>query len=89
MLPRDYGHMDAGWGVAMMLGTLAIWVLIAVAIIVVAQSTRTTAGPPSGASGPANVTSTAERILAERLARGEIDSEEYRSRLDALASPRA
>ena len=88
MWPWDHGYMDASWGIAMML-TLTIWVLIAVGIIIlVAQSTRTTVGPPSEASGAANVTSTAEQILAERLARGEIDSEEYRSRLDALASPR-
>lgn len=89
MSPWDDGHMDAGWGVAMMIGTLAISILIAVSVVVVLQATRTSAEPPSDTASPANITSTAEQILAERLARGEIDSVEYRSLLEALASPRA
>jgi uncharacterized membrane protein len=32
------------------------------------------------------VTESAEQILAERLARGDIDIEEYTTRLEALAS---
>ena len=43
--------------------------------------------PPSDAERPIIPpmrASTAEQILAERLARGEIDAEEYRQRRDAL-----
>ena len=38
------------------------------------------------ASGPAAPSSTAEAVLAERYARGEIDEDEYRERLAVLRS---
>ena len=89
------GHMDDGWGVAMMLGMVGVWVTL-VAVIVFAvvwsvRSTRTPQGtspvpPTASPAGPGSVTGTAEQILAERLARGEIDSAEYRERLSALTS---
>ncbi len=43
---------------------------------------HTAAAPMSSAS--ASPTAGAETILAERLARGEIDTDDYRNRLDAL-----
>lgn len=91
----DDGHMDDGWGLAMMLSMLGIWVLLTAAIVFAVlwavRSTRTPSAPPLGstaapAAGAGSVTASAERILAERLARGEIDAEEYRTRLDALTS---
>jgi putative membrane protein len=91
----DYGHMDDGWGVAMMLGMLGVWVALIAAIVLAVvwavRSTRTPQGaatlPPAvSAPGLGNVTGGAEQILAERLAGGEIDTEEYRERLDALTS---
>lgn len=87
------GHMDDGWGVAMMLTMLGFWVLITVAIVFAivwsVRSARVTPAAPTGpTTGPASVTASAEKILAERLARGEIDAEEYRSRVDAL-NPRS
>lgn len=87
----DDGHMDNGWGIAMVLGMLAIWALVVVAIVWIIRSTRATVVPPAVPSGSAargasagGATGSAEQILAERLARGEIEVEEYRTRLEAL-----
>lgn len=87
----DDGHMDNGWGIAMMLGMLGFWLLLTAAIVVAivwsVRSTRTfqvaAPVPPASAAG-SGVTASAEQILAERLARGEIDPEEYQTRMDAL-----
>ncbi len=64
------------WFVAMPLGMLAFWALVAWAVATVVRSGRTTA--------PATASTEAERILAERYARGDIDAAEYRTRLDGL-----
>jgi putative membrane protein len=89
----DDGHMDNGWGVVMMLGMLGIWALVAVAIVWIIRSTRTPTATPAmppvsttGLSAAGSVTASAEQILAERLARGDIDPEEYKTRLEALTS---
>ena len=88
----DDGHMDDGWGLAMLFGMLGFGVLIAVAVgFAVLWMARSTT-PPSQAlplehpAGPTTrtVTAGAEQILAERMARGEIDTEEYQARLEAL-----
>ena len=78
----DNGMSDGwGWGawlamVLVMLGVLAavVWILFLV--------WRNASGGPSEA--PPSARDTPEGILAERLARGEIDAEEYRQRLKAL-----
>jgi len=92
----DNGHMDDGWGILMILAMLSIWALVAVAIVWVIRSTRTstvtpTVSPGASSASPAagRVTASAEQILAERLARGDIDPEEYKTRLEALTPPRA
>jgi putative membrane protein len=83
----DDGHMDGGWGVFMVLGMVAVWVTLVAAIVLavvwIARSTGT--GSPRGSTGAPG---SAEQILAERLARGEIDVEDYRARLAALSSRR-
>jgi putative membrane protein len=83
--------MDNGWGIAMVLGMLAIWALVVVAIVWIIRSTTAAAVPPAVPGGSADrgasagsATATAEQILAERLARGDIEVEEYRTRLEAL-----
>lgn len=81
----DNGHMNNGWGVAMMLVMLGVWALIALAIVWFIHTTRTPAVPTATSDG-GNVTRGAEQILAERLARGDINPEEYRERLKALTS---
>lgn len=86
----DDSHMDGGWEVAMMFGMLGIWLLVALVLVWFVRSTMPhagTAGPASAEpAAPAAVTANAERILADRLARGEIDPDEYAARMQALAS---
>jgi putative membrane protein len=90
----EAGHMDEGWGIAMMLIMLGFWAMLTVAIgfaiVWILRSTRSTwASPPATGPTPATgrpAASSAEQILAERLARGEIDPEEYRARMEALNS---
>ena len=88
------GHMNGGWGLAMVLGMLGLGLLIAVAVGFAVVWTARFATAPSGLrveplAGPTpsavrGGTAEAEQILAARMARGEIDTEEYRARLDAL-----
>jgi len=80
----DYDHMNNGWGVVMVLTAVGIWALVAVAVVALARATRTPGAPPT----PPRPGSSAEQILAERLARGDIDPEEFRSRMDALGAHR-
>lgn len=77
----------------MMFGILGIWLLVAIALVWVIRSAMTPnavpSGPPSTESAAptaGGVTMSAERILAERLARGEIDPDEYGTRMQALAA---
>ncbi len=72
------GHVAGAWGwFAMSLTTLIVWTLIAAATVLVVRALRwdgadgRTATAPYPASGKG-----AERLLAERFARGEIDDEE-------------
>lgn len=85
------GHMDGGWGLAMVLGMLGLGLLIAVAVgLAVVWATRFAAAPSGprvealAGSAVRGGTAEAEQILAARMAGGEIDTEEYRARLDAL-----
>ncbi len=74
----DNGHMDSGWGVVVVLLMLVIVVLAGAAV---AWFVRATGGPAT----PITADREAEKILAERLARGDIEAEEYRARLEVLA----
>ncbi|MFL6126740.1 SHOCT domain-containing protein [Actinophytocola sp.] len=72
-----YGHGMSGWGyVFMATATIVFWGLVIAAVVVLARY-LTRAPRTSADTGP-------ERILAERFARGEIDEQEYRSRLTTL-----
>ncbi|BCJ50161.1 hypothetical protein Asp14428_16360 [Actinoplanes sp. NBRC 14428] len=68
----DGGGMGAGGWILMIL-TVALLATLVVALV------RPLAGP-----GPADPVGHAEEILADRLARGEISSEEYEQRLHVL-----
>ncbi|MFE6051308.1 SHOCT domain-containing protein [Kitasatospora sp. NPDC056446] len=93
-----HGRGVGGWGIGLMaIGTLlvlALLVLLAVALFRYVSRTRQPVPPaPPGAAGhgPGGTSgwatgSTPEQMLAERFARGEIDTEEYRHRLDTLRS---
>ena len=69
-----WGHMNGGGWTLM----TALWLLIVVAATIVVV--RALADRPAGIDG----TKRAQGILADRFARGEIDTEEYRERLDEL-----
>ena len=77
-----YGNGMGGWGFAlMMVGNVLFWavvILAGVALIrYLAAGNRTTGIRP-----------TPKELLAERFARGEIDEQEYRTRLDTLTHER-
>jgi putative membrane protein len=85
----DNDHMNDGRGILLMVSMLAIWALVVLVVVWVIRSGRTpAAGMPGPAAPGTNPLGNAEQILAERLARGDIDPEEYRTRLDALRSGR-
>jgi putative membrane protein len=77
-----YGDHMSGWGYALgITGMVVFWVVLVLAIPAAVRYLERKRGenfPPP--SPPA----TAEQVLAERFARGEIDADEYRQRLDTL-----
>ena len=84
----DTDHMDSGWSVLMMLGMLVFWTTLVVVIVWALYSARSSNMPAAGSQTPRGDVraNDPEDILANRLARGEIDPEEYEIRLDALRS---
>jgi putative membrane protein len=87
----DNDHMNGGWAVVMMVGMLVFWTALVVAVIwtLYAARSSTVTGAGSRTSGVRGSGGDPEDILANRLARGEIDAEEYKNRLDALRSASA
>ena len=81
------GYAMSGWGwLLMTLGMLGFWALVAVlALALLRRPGQPNQEPRPGQQprpGP-------EEILAERLARGEIDADEYRQRLQTSGRPPA
>jgi putative membrane protein len=77
-----YGDHMTGWGYVFMgSGTLAFWVLVIAAVVLLTRSFDS--GAREGRRHSERGVSP-DQILAERFARGEIDEEEYRQRLAAL-----
>lgn len=73
-----YGnHPGVGWSILMTFVMLAFWGGVA-ALVAYAVRGSVRHSPGGGDPDP-------KQILAQRLARGEIDAEEYRSRLEVLA----
>ncbi|GHC70451.1 hypothetical protein GCM10007079_01930 [Nocardiopsis terrae] len=69
-----------GWAFGFMtVGMILLWILIVLAIVALAKyllrESRSTASKDAR---------TPETVLSERFARGEIDTKEYRERLDAI-----
>jgi putative membrane protein len=72
-------HMNGGWWWVMGVGWLVFLAFIGLLVyLLVRHHTETTTPGRQGSS--------AEQLLAERLARGDIDEDEYRRRRDALRS---
>jgi putative membrane protein len=73
------------WEVALMwVGMIAFWGLLIWAVYALITSATRRPGP--GPRGEEHRGGDARRILDERLARGEIDTDEYRRLRDVLAS---
>ena len=73
-----FRHMDGfGWGM-MGMGWLVMLGLVGLAAWAVVQTTSNSSRRDN------DPTASAQRILADRFARGEIDDEEYRRRSDEL-----
>lgn len=73
----DWGHMWGG-GWMWLWGTLMMLFWVAVIGLAVYWTVRAVQGPRGTGSNRA------EEILAERYARGELTTEEYRERMEAL-----
>lgn len=81
-----YGHDVGGWGwFATSLSMIIFWALIITGIVLLFRSPGrgSDRGDRTGAAPPAERPS-AETLLAERFARGEIDEEEFQRRLATL-----
>ena len=77
-----WGQGMGGWGYFLMSVTMVLfWGLVILGIVALARYLARSA-QQTGAAGAARPT--AEQVLAERFARGEIDEQEYQSRLAAL-----
>ena len=77
-----FDHDVGGWGYAgMAISMVVFWGLVIAGLVVLvhylARSERPRGGPPADRSSP-------EQVLAERFARGEVDEEEFHSRLETL-----
>ncbi|MFD0886465.1 SHOCT domain-containing protein [Streptosporangium algeriense] len=79
-----WGYGIGSW-LAMGITTILLWALIIVGIVALL---RYIAGGRQTGWFAAGVRTPPEEVLAERLARGEIDTEEYRQRLEVLRTRR-
>lgn len=82
-----WGYDGWGWGpwLGMGLGMIVFWGLIIAGVVAVV---RHLAGVRDGRELDARGGRGAERILAERFARGEIDQDEFRQRRELLRESR-
>src|SRR3712207_3926736 len=76
----DWNHMSGWGGAATTLGSLLSLALIGLVAWLVVRAVRRP-GDGSSWAAPTVEQDTAERLLADRFARGEIDEDEYRRRL--------
>lgn len=81
-----YGHGMSGWGwFGASLGMIVFWALIITVLVLLFRGLgRSTPGGPRNVAS--RTTPSAEELLAERFARGEIDEDEYQRRLHVLRS---
>ena len=78
----QYGNGMGGWGLGLMTaGNVLIWVLVVVGVLALVRHLKRTAS--------ATPRATAEELLAERFARGEVGEQEYHDRLEVLRRSRA
>ena len=81
-----------GWGwwwVLMPLMMVAFWGLVAWVVITVVRGNQTDSTRSDQQVPPAGPEKSAEQMLAERFARGEIDAAEYNRAVDVLRATRS
>ena len=77
-----WGNGMSGWGMVLMsVSSLLFWGLIIAGIVWLVRSTGRSGRPDTAGLAP-----TPQQVLADRFARGEIDEEEYRRRLNTLSA---
>ncbi|WP_245573192.1 SHOCT domain-containing protein [Amycolatopsis benzoatilytica] len=77
-----YGNGMSGWGYALMtVGMVLFWGLVILGVVALVRFLVRSPQRPDSADVSHR---TPEQMLAERFARGEIDEQEYRSRLATL-----
>ena len=75
-----YGSGMSGWGYGLMIASnVLFWALLLVGVIALVRHLARGDRITTAGTRP-----TPQELLAERFARGEIDEQEYRSRLDTL-----
>ena len=80
-----YDHDVSGWGwFGMSLGMVLFWALIITVFVLLFRSLSRGTSEDGGTTTPPSSSRTPEQLLADRFARGEIDEEEYRRRLQVL-----
>lgn len=80
---NDPGRWLVGWAVMLLFVVLMVAALVWIAVSLSSRQGRAPTTPLS----PAAPQQAAEEILAQRLARGEMDIDDYRARLEALRRP--
>jgi len=80
----DNGTWNTGDWVAMSLMMVIFWGLLVVAVVAFVRWSRRDAATSRTAAPP----ETAEQLLANRFARGDLDEEDYSRRLSVLVSAR-
>jgi putative membrane protein len=77
-------HGGGGWAWMWIVGFAFLILLVALAVVLIVRLTSPQPLPPNARVAPAR--RSAEDVLAERFARGEIDAKEYRERRRTLRS---
>lgn len=77
------------WWMPMMIMMVAFWGGLIWIGVTLLKRNHTTSQLNAPVAAPTPAKASAQEILAERLARGEIEPEDYRQRLDALRQPPA
>ena len=77
-----WGQGMSGWGYALISVSMVLfWGVVILGIVALVRHLGRSSQPAGGAGMPRP---SAEQVLAERFARGEIDEQEYQSRLATL-----
>jgi putative membrane protein len=85
-----HSYVGTGWWLVMAIVMLAFWGGLAWLIVTLIRNGGATPRHPaaSSAMSPQGERPDPEQLLHERLARGEIDVDEYHQRIDALRAKR-